>query len=282
MSHIKNLTTRPDKLSDPVYVVTTVFNPIRFNSRWRLYNKFAHHVAASGGVLYTAEVALGDRDFAVTTPQVNIAEALPQILLVQDFDIGQVGLERSHQGIRQQGQPVFLALAIPHGNLPVFKIEVFHPQADAFHQAQASAIQEVGHESVAPFQMGQHGAHLGGGEDDRQPGGTFGPFHVVQPTDVLLEHFLVQEQDGAQGLVLGGGGDIAFHSQVGQELLDFPLAHLLGVSLAVEQDVALDPVHIGLLGANAVVFQPDFFANLVEQPRLDSHNPLYFNGLVAT
>lgn len=68
MSHIENLTTRPDKLSDPVYVVTTVFNPIRFNSRWRLYNKFAHHVTTSGGILYTAEVALGEREFSVTNP----------------------------------------------------------------------------------------------------------------------------------------------------------------------------------------------------------------------
>ena len=68
MSHIENLTTRPDKLLDPVYVVTTVFNPIRFNSRWRLYHKFAHHVAESGGILYTAEVALGEREFAVTNP----------------------------------------------------------------------------------------------------------------------------------------------------------------------------------------------------------------------
>ena len=67
MSHIKNLPTGPDNLSDPVYVVTTVFNPIRFNSRWRLYNKFAHHVTTSGGILYTVEVALGDREFSVTT-----------------------------------------------------------------------------------------------------------------------------------------------------------------------------------------------------------------------
>ena len=52
----------------------------------------------------------------------------------------------------------------------------------------------------------------------------------------------------------------------------------LRMLLAVEQDVALDPVHIGWLGADAVVFQADFLANLVEQAGLDSHNTLYFNG----
>lgn len=66
MSHIQGIATRPDKLKDPVYVLTCVFNPYRYRSRWALYNKFAHHVAESGGILCTAEIALGERDFAVT------------------------------------------------------------------------------------------------------------------------------------------------------------------------------------------------------------------------
>jgi hypothetical protein len=39
----------------------------------------------------------------------------------------------------------------------------------------------------------------------------------------------------------------------------------------VEQDKAFDPVHIGLFGANAVVFEPDFMADLIEEFRLVGH-----------
>lgn len=155
--------------------------------------------------------------------------------------------------------------------------QIFRPQADALHQAQTGAVQEVGHEAMAPFQAGQHGAHLGGGEDDGQAGGTLGPFHIAQPADVLFQYFLVQEQDSAQCLILGGSGDVALHGQVGQELLDLRFAHFLGVALAVKQDVALDPVHVGLLGADAVVLEADFCANLIEQRGLDMHNRRYFN-----
>ncbi len=47
--------------------------------------------------------------------------------------------------------------------------------------------------------------------------------------------------------------------------------------LAVKQDVAPDPVHVGLLGADAVVLEADFCANLIEQLGLDIHNRCYFN-----
>ena len=59
---------RPDTIKEPLYVVTTVFNSQRFRSRWRLYEDFAKMVHESGAILYTVEVAFGERDFAVTQP----------------------------------------------------------------------------------------------------------------------------------------------------------------------------------------------------------------------
>lgn len=51
---------------DPLYVVTTVFNPRRFKTRTRLYHNFAKWVKDSGAKLITAEVAFGDRPHEVT------------------------------------------------------------------------------------------------------------------------------------------------------------------------------------------------------------------------
>ena len=45
----------------------------------------------------------------------------------------------------------------------------------------------------------------------------------------------------------------------------------------MKQDVAPDPIHVGLLGADAVVLEADFCTNVIEQLGLDIHNCCYFN-----
>jgi hypothetical protein len=50
----------------PLYVVTPVINPSRYQSRYRLYEAFEKYIADIGGILYTVEAAYGDRPFEVT------------------------------------------------------------------------------------------------------------------------------------------------------------------------------------------------------------------------
>lgn len=57
---------RPDRIAAPLYVVTPVINASRYRSRWKHYCDFERMVQASGAILYTVEVAFGDRDFVVT------------------------------------------------------------------------------------------------------------------------------------------------------------------------------------------------------------------------
>lgn len=52
--------------NDPLYVVTSYFNPMRWKSRKRLYDAFAKHMQDSGVILYTHEIAFGDRPYEVT------------------------------------------------------------------------------------------------------------------------------------------------------------------------------------------------------------------------
>ena len=49
-----------------LHAITTVWNPARYQSRYRLYRNFADHVESSGAALYTVELATGDQDFVVT------------------------------------------------------------------------------------------------------------------------------------------------------------------------------------------------------------------------
>jgi hypothetical protein len=67
-SQLPRLFSRPDRLHDPLYVVTTIFNSPRYRTRWKLYEDFALRVERAGAILYTVEVAFGERDWAVTTP----------------------------------------------------------------------------------------------------------------------------------------------------------------------------------------------------------------------
>lgn len=48
------------------HVVTMISNPVRYSSRYELYQKFAKHMHESGVTLWTIELQLGDRPFAIT------------------------------------------------------------------------------------------------------------------------------------------------------------------------------------------------------------------------
>jgi hypothetical protein len=66
-------------------------------------------------------------------------------------------------------------------------------------------------------------------------------------------------------LVLGCGGNLAVDGEVIVEGDDLRLAHLPGVALAVEEDVAFGPFEIGLLGSDTVMLAPDEIVHLAEQ-----------------
>lgn len=54
------------KVNSPLYVICTVFNPRRFQSRVRLYEQFQQWIKDSGVKLLTVEIAFGERTHAVT------------------------------------------------------------------------------------------------------------------------------------------------------------------------------------------------------------------------
>lgn len=57
---------RPEDVDNTLYVITTVFNPIGFKSRYKLYEDFKPYMEFSGVKLLTVEIAFGNRPFVVT------------------------------------------------------------------------------------------------------------------------------------------------------------------------------------------------------------------------
>ena len=49
-----------------LYVITTVFNPCNYQSRYNLYQEFKTRIHKSGAILYTAELIFEGQDFVVT------------------------------------------------------------------------------------------------------------------------------------------------------------------------------------------------------------------------
>jgi hypothetical protein len=105
------------------------------------------------------------------------------------------------------------------------------------------------------------------GEEYRQALGAFG----AQGTDrsqILVQHLAVEEQRGAEGLILGRGVDVLLHRQMGERGFDFRRAHFVGMALAVEEEVAArrsDPLDVHLFRAAGVVFQAQGVAPLAQK-----------------
>jgi len=53
-------------MNERLYVIAVISNPARYKIRYELYRAFEKHVRDSGGILYTVELAFGDRDWEVT------------------------------------------------------------------------------------------------------------------------------------------------------------------------------------------------------------------------
>jgi hypothetical protein len=63
--------------------------------------------------------------------------------------------------------------------------------------------------------------------------GPLGPDGLVEPGPVDAEHLTVEKEQGAQGLVLGGGGDLPLNGERGQEwirAIEYRMRSLLELS----------------------------------------------------
>jgi hypothetical protein len=197
--------------------------------------------------------------------EVDFAESVCEVGLVDTLDDLDLGLEGRDEGIREDGDAVVFAFAIADDDGVVTKVYVFDAQAQAFHQAQAGAVEELGHEFGDAGHVVDDSEGFGMGEDGREGARFFSADNVGGEFDFLLEDMAVEEEESGESLILCGGGDVLFDGEVGEEGLDFWGAHVFGVTFVMEEDVAFDPVAVGLFGAVGVVFEAQGVGDLVEE-----------------
>lgn len=83
------------------------------------------------------------------------------------------------------------------------------------------------------------------------------------------QHFAVQKQQGPERLVVGGHGDVALGGQHGQQLLNLcgthvtRMPHLPATPMPTHEK--LHPVQASFFSAQAIVFVPQYRAQLIQQ-----------------
>lgn len=69
----------------------------------------------------------------------------------------EVRTQQPGQRIGQHGHAILATLAIAHRDLPRGEIDILDPQAHAFHQAHAGAVEQPQHQARGAIQPRQHG-----------------------------------------------------------------------------------------------------------------------------
>jgi len=146
-------------------------------------------------------------------------------------------------------------------------VHVLDAQLATFQQAQTAAVEQSGHDlkdAVAPLDALEDGSHLLRRQHHGEPFRTLCP-HRVKAAQIDLQHLLVHEHQGIEGLVLCAGRDVPVYRQMGEELLHLGGAHVPRMTQLVEADEAGGPLNVAFLSASGVVTDAQHLADLVEQ-----------------
>src|SRR5205085_5901354 len=123
--------------------------------------------------------------------KINTTEALSQIDFMNGLHSGDLAFERLNKQIRQKGDAIFSAFAISDDDLAVGEVYIFDAQAEAFHQSEASAIQEACHKPFPTTEVTKNGVRFIFSKDDGQALGFFCSFDVVKPGKLDIKEIAV-------------------------------------------------------------------------------------------
>lgn len=166
----------------------------------------------------------------------------------------------------QHGTAVLAALALANDQFISREVDVLDAQSQAFHQAQAAAIQQARHQRFPPMHRCQQRRRLRPRQHHRQPRRTLGPHDVLHPRQVLRQHLPVEEQQCRKRLVLRTGRYTAACCQGAEETFHVRTAQFTRIAQMVVANIAANPVQTGLFRTQTVMLQPQSLANFVQQP----------------
>ena len=130
------------------------------------------------------------------------------------------------------------------------------------------AVQQDRHQPGRTFQLLEDGADFLPRQHDGEPLGRLGPHDAVEPRKLLRQDVAVEKEQGAQRLVLRGGGHVPVDGERAEELRQFGGAHVRRVAFVMEQNVPAAPRDVGPLRTPAPVASPESGADAFEEAGL--------------
>jgi hypothetical protein len=130
------------------------------------------------------------------------------------------------------GDPILHAFAIAHDALLWGEIEVCRASPQTFHPSHGRAVESGGHSRIGSGDGSHHLQGFRRGQHCRHSGRLSGLDGVDGPAEQLSDPIAGEAQQGAEGLVLGGGGDLLLHGEVRQKRLDVCASHVFGMALS--------------------------------------------------
>jgi len=144
---------------------------------------------------------------------VNFADAGDEVEAVFFAVGGEVGLKSGFEGFGEWDESVFAAFGVVDGDGAVAEVDVFDAEAECFHDAETGAVEELGGEFPGGVEKPEHGADFLAGEDGGWAAAAGGGGIEVQGEFRLAEDVAKEEDEGVEGLFLGGGRDLAFEGE---------------------------------------------------------------------
>jgi hypothetical protein len=165
-----------------------------------------------------------------------------QVLAVEFGDADHVIAQGWHQAGRQHRHPILEALAVAHENLATLEIDILHPQAQAFHDAQTSAIHQPTDQGIGAFQPRKQRGNLGLRQHHRQAARGLGRLDIIEPRQLDTQHLTIEKKQCALGLILRRGGHLPRHRKMRQKLAHLCRTEIPRMTLAKMPDKSFNPI----------------------------------------
>lgn len=170
-------------------------------------------------------------------------------------DVVQVPVHLRVKAGGKQRDAVFPALSRSNRQDLLLEVEIPDSQVHAFVQPKPGCIDDAGHQVVGSGQLIDQAPDLLGCQDNREQLGPPGSDCLCQPFDRNMQDVAAEEQQGVEGLLLGGSRYSAFYGQVTQIVAYMGSSDLLLVDGFDMVQESSDPTEIGLFGPVGLVLQ---------------------------
>ncbi len=126
--------------------------------------------------------------------QVDFAESLGKVLLVQRAHLREMRAQRLQQPLRQHRAPVLRPLAVAHRDFPALEVHVLHAQPQTFQQPHPRAVEKRSGQPLHTVEPGEQGPHLVLGQDHRHMLRALRAHHAVQPGQLQRQNFAIKKK----------------------------------------------------------------------------------------